>query len=315
MDSIKGIISFIFLTLLLYVAGMFALSKVKVNQVPLLFHTNNFYTWKGGDAYQKFIEFDSTKGHQIVFLGSSRAYRHYDPAIFEKAGITSFNLGTSSQHITDAYQIVEHYINGRNTQILMYDLYLGAIRENSIESSSTLIENVSKNEAALDIALNLKDSRALNLYVARRFTENIKSMYPAENYKGKGFCTKNDSFAKKELALLDKEVKGEPEKLKEEELVHLEEFILKCKEKGVQLVLVNSPNSKYYYENQHAVFLSQIQPILAKYDVPFFDYSHKLGLSTQTYFYDRSHMNYEGVKLFNARLIKDLKSKKMVSNN
>lgn len=308
MNSIKGLVIYVIFTVVIYLALMFVFSMIEINKIPLIYQTNTFYAWKGGDSFEKFQEYDLTKHHEIVFLGSSRSYRHYDPAIFENAGVSAFNLGTGSQRIGESYQILEHYIDSQNTNVLIYDLYIEAIRlPGSIESSSTLISNISKDEAAWDIALNMNDSRAANLYFSRYLMESKSSMYLEDGYQGRGFCTNRKKFDIEELIPIDPlKDSTNYSPLDEEELQQLEELILKCKEKKVQLILVNSPTSKYYRLENHVLFLQQIQPILAKYQVAFFDYAKKLAIPTETHFYDYSHMNYDGVKIFNKQLIEDL---------
>lgn len=293
---------------------MFILSLIEINKIPLIYHTNNFYAWKGGDSYEKFLEYDLTKHHEILFLGSSRSYRHYDPAIFENAGILAFNLGTNNQSAWGSSQIIEHYINSQNSKIIVYDLYVEAIRlPASVESSSYLISNISNNEAALDIALNMNDSKAVNLYFVRWLMQNKTSMYKEEGYQGRGFCTKQDTFDIEEL-IHNESLKTSNiyTPLDEKELLQLEELILKCKAKKVQLILVHSPTSKFYTVKNHVSFLQQIQPILNKYQVVFFDYAKELSIPTETHFYDYSHMNYEGVKIFNKQLIEDLQKSKII---
>jgi hypothetical protein len=308
MNSTKGLIIYVILTVVVYLVIMFTLSLVEVNKIPLVYHTNTFYSIKGGDSFEKFQEYDLTEHHEIVFLGSSRSYRHYDPAIFENAGVSTFNLGTGSQSIRESYKVLEHYIDSQNTNMVIYDLYIGAMRlPGSLESASNLIGNISKNVAALDIALDMNDSRAINLYFMRCLMENKSSMYTEEGYQGRGFCINQDMFDIEKLNPVNSQENIDRyNALDHEELRQLEELILKCNKKGVRLILVNSPTSKYYSIENHESFLQQIQPILDEYQITFLDYAKKLSIPTETHFYDYSHMNYDGVKVFNQQLIEDL---------
>ena len=47
--------------------------------------------------YLRKIDADTTINIDVLVLGSSHAYRGFDPRIFKKAGIKLFNFGSSGQ--------------------------------------------------------------------------------------------------------------------------------------------------------------------------------------------------------------------------
>lgn len=294
---------------------MFGLSKIKVKGSPLLFHTNEFYHLKGGDTFEKYQSFDKSKKHDVLFVGSSRAYRGYDPELFNKEGLVAWNLGTSAQTIRNSRIIIEHYVNSDNCKLLVLDLYPGAFNTLGLESSSDLIENVSETDAAVDVAISMEDSRALNLLTARWMTQGLPSTYMTDDYKGLGFSTKTDTMALKKENLENDTTSF---KVNEEQLQEFDLLLDFCKKENINLLLVVSPTSDYYSPSIHKSFLERINPFIEKYQFTLWDYAKELEVKTPDHFYDDSHMNYPGVEMFNARFISDLldsKFKTVLSND
>lgn len=286
---------------------IFILCFIPYRGKPIIYITNNYYHWKGGGTYEKFNNFLPDKKYDVIIIGSSRAYRGYDPRIFKKAGYNAWNLGTSAQTIDNTYFVAKHYISSVNCSLLIIDIYSGAFENISIESSSDLIHNLSSDKAALEIACNTNDIRALNMLAVRFMTRNKGPMYSDNDYVGFGFTERNDKLPEKmRIALLNKPDENMYRKKVFYRVEYLDLLMQFCQEKNIKTVLVYAPVSDFYSMEEHRDFLKEISWIISKYQVPFFDYSKSLKISTLEYFYDKSHMNYKGVKIFNDTLIKDL---------
>lgn len=291
-----------------YVVIMYGLCRVPYKGKPAVFITNDYLTWKGGDTYAKFKEFDPKKKYDVVVLGSSRAYRGYSPAVFEKHGLNMFNLGTSAQSIRNTYFVAKHYLDSTNTKLLIIDVFTGAFRASQLESSSDLVENISQPAAAYDIAQHTGDIRALNMAVVRRFTESQPAYFTKKDYTGRGFSEKRDSLPKflRKRLLTFKQPATASIQIPASELAYFDQLLTLCNERHIRIVVVNSPVSDFYSLVDHKIFLDAIQPIMTKHNVKFLDYSRKLPLSTVDNFYDDTHMNLSGVEIFNEALVGDL---------
>jgi len=57
----------------------------------------NYKIGAGGHMYSRLQDIHRTSNIDILILGSSHAYRGYDPRIFNKHGFSMFNLGSSAQ--------------------------------------------------------------------------------------------------------------------------------------------------------------------------------------------------------------------------
>lgn len=308
MKIIGNITLFCFSTVFLYLILIFSLSNINYKGRPLIYITNNYYVVKGGDTYFKFAEFDSQAEYDYIFLGTSRAYRGYDPRIFANHGYNTFNLGTGGQSIDNTYLIIKNLINGNNTECLIIDLYPNAFYARPAESSLDLIANVSSHELAMDILLNEKDPRHVNAFFSRLSILDQAPFYNDSDYVEKGFCTSNETLRPYWLEKLNSgELEDDTSTLSLEKLEILHEIIEYCDEQSIRLLFTIAPTSDFYPDKQHAYFLQQLK-LIENRNTPLLDYSKKLKLSTHKMFYDGSHMNYSGVKLFNEKLIEDLKS-------
>src|SRR3989338_434928 len=66
---------------------------------------------------RRFIDSEKARGVDILFLGTSRASRGFDPRIFKEWGLNTFTIGTSSQTPLNTYYPL------MQPKMLVYDLY------------------------------------------------------------------------------------------------------------------------------------------------------------------------------------------------
>src|SRR5262245_26702081 len=81
----------------LYLAGMWLLTHVRLFGRPAIYRTGDYYKWHGGQSVPQWQEFDQKEHYDVLVLGSSHAYRGYDPEHFAKRGLRMFNLGSTAQ--------------------------------------------------------------------------------------------------------------------------------------------------------------------------------------------------------------------------
>lgn len=311
MMVIKKIIWFLFSVIIIYGIIIILLCFIPYKGKPLVYITNDYYHWKGGSTYEKFRKFSSHKKRHAVIIGSSRAYRGYDPRIFGEAGYDVWNLGTGAQTINNTYFVAKNYITPGNCDLLIIDIYSGAFKNISIESSSDLIQNISSDKAALEIAWDTRDIRALNMLAVRYLTANENSMFADKDYVGFGFSERHDKLPEKMRTALSGNLETNV-KDAEYEVKYLDMLLQFCKENGIKAVLTYAPVSDFYSEEEHRRFLAEISEVISKHSVPLLDYSKSLKISTLEHFYDEAHMNYDGVRIFNQALINDLEEKQLL---
>jgi len=274
----------------------------------MIYVTNNYYSWKGGDTYMRYKEFNELQQYDILFVGSSRAYRGYSPYIFAEHKYSSFNLGSSAQSIKNTYFVIKHYITQINCKVLVLDIFAGAFSKDQLESSSDLIENISKPVAAYDIAWHSKDVRTINLSALRFLSEKDTAYFQQGDYVGRGYSSKTDSMPliKRQRYLSHEKLIFDKMNVDKEQLEYFTKIVSLCKERGVKLVCVYSPVSYFYDYNQHAEFTSQLKSSINENEINFYDFNKLEQINTLDHFYDNSHLNQAGVELFNKELIKKM---------
>lgn len=300
--------------IVLYFSIICLLKKIPYKGKPAIFVTNNYYNWKGGDTYEKFKEFNKNQSHDILFIGSSRAYRGYSPFLFNSAGFQSFNLGTSAQSIKNTYFIIKHYLNSSNCKVLVVDVFAGAFTKNQLESSSDLIENIESTSAAYDIAIHNDDIRTLNIASFRYLTEDDKPYFKKTDYIGKGYSVNRDSMSKQKQIIFfeNKPISHKNIEIDEEQLEYFNRILELCKERDIQLVVVYSPVSYFYNYSIHQKFVNKLNASIEKSKTHFYDFSKCDSINTAFHFYDDSHLNQAGVEIFNRQLLNQLLKDKII---
>lgn len=289
-----------------YVAIFFVLCKVKVGENALVYRTSDVYNLKGGNTYRKFKEYDPATRYDVIVIGSSHAYRGYDPAIFNEAGISMYNLGTSAQTPINTYAILKEYITKENTGLIVLDCYENAMAMEGLESTADMSQNITSDAAVLRMFSAIRDPRILNMFTIRKLMANEPAAYVDSFYVDAGFSTKTDS------------VKGEIDygldltlELGERQPEYLVKCIRYCQEQGIPIVLVTHPLPKASNRPRHDAFHAVIDSVANVTGTGYIDYAfdHGLPLNDRNHYYDHNHFNRAGVGIFNPKLIGDLRGR------
>jgi len=309
--QVKKIIKngFVFLAILIvvYFAVMFLLVKIKIGQTALIYRVSDGINWKGGNTYQKFIDFDINHKYDVIVVGSSHAYRGYDPRIFIKNGSDLYNLGTSSQSVFNSYFISKNYITSSNCKLAILEMYDGALSSDAIEPTSDLVQNISSNKAAFEMVMAIKDPRAFNMFTVRLMTKGDAPMYYDSAYVFNGYSEKKDS-----VKVVDENWRKSKFEINEMQVSYLRKTISYFKEKNITILLVSHPAPIELNNGNHEKVAAQIETICKDFNVEYIDYSYTHNLKLKVDFYDAHHLNQSGVLKFNEMLILDLRKRKYI---
>src|SRR5690349_21248823 len=158
---IRTLLIFMLTSFVAYLAMFSILYFIRVGNVPIIFRSTQGNVFEGGLTYKKFREFNTEEKFDIIVLGSSHAYRGYDPKIFESYGYKMYNLGSSAQSLLASYVIARNYIKRDNCRTVIIDLYDRIFKHSSIESLSDVTQNISSDKAAAEICWRSQDLRAI----------------------------------------------------------------------------------------------------------------------------------------------------------
>ena len=75
-----------------------------------------------GHTFSRLGEAKHTTNVDVLFLGSSTAYRGFDTEFFREQGLKTFNLGSSSQTPTQPHLLLKKYLDGLHPKLVVYEV-------------------------------------------------------------------------------------------------------------------------------------------------------------------------------------------------
>jgi hypothetical protein len=254
----------------------------------------------GGQEMQMMrdLTFNQTKYDAIV-LGSSHAYRGYDPRIFEQSGISLFNAGTSAQNAKGSFVLYTEYLRNR-TDFFILDIYDPVFELEGTESNMRLIQNVPTNEAAVALVQQEFKMYTVNAMAVRIASLNPIDEAPNSDYIKNGFCEK------KGILYAVESLNDSVFDANEEMFLAFEKMVKQMQADGKRIVLCSHPLPQSPgLRNYHDKFLSRFIPLIERLGVPYIDltyYTEGFGINE---FADLSHLNQQGVELYNQLLLRN----------
>lgn len=310
MRALGWIISTILLTILGYVVVFGLCCLIHYNGRSVVYLWSDYYASNGGPTHLKSLEWNSHcekyKQWDAVVLGASRAERSYDPQFFANHGMEIFNFGTSAQSIQNSKILVEHILAGSSsTKEIWLDVYPASFKDDALESSADLIQNIGFVEAPFEIARENKDFRMVNLILKRYFCQNGDVPLANAIYKENGYVEVDQTLSddlKNKLKNFHPFVSSNFQ-VGEKSLRAFESILKICKEHNVKCKVIVSPVSDFGSQLELDRMLQVITPVLEKEHVTLLNLSKVPGIETTLHFYDEKHLNVQGVKIFNESLL------------
>jgi hypothetical protein len=256
---------------------------------------------------------------QIVISGSSRALAHYDPAIIERiTGKTAYNLGLNGSHTDMQLALLKAYLRHNAKP----DIVVQNLDTHSLEATGSDLYN-----PGLYIAYLQEDDlyRALGkinsdvwkwkwipLYGYAVEDMNLTWVKGLQGFFGinpreeffQGYNPRKRKWTGDFDRLRGMYPQGVRKEMNAEGEAALRDLIELCRERGIKVVLVYSPE---YYEmqaltlNRREIF-AKFEDIARKYQVPFWDYSKSPLAYEQRFFNNSQHMNVDGATEFSENL-------------
>lgn len=238
----------------------------------------------------------------IVFLGSSKAYRGFDPRIFVKSGLKTFNLGSSSQTPIQTDILICRYIDRLSPKLVVYEVNPDIFASDGVESGLDLMANDIIDRHITDMVFSINNIKTYNGYIYSAYKKLLShdkdyqedSIKDGDQYVSGGYVERLQ-INKIELSQMPKNDRDFNYQWEA-----FDNILARLEAKGIQVMLVHAPVTKNYrirYEDLE--FFDQKMNSMATY----FDYSYLNFLSDEAHFYDDQHLNQNGVKLFNNYII------------
>ncbi|MFM1771860.1 MAG: hypothetical protein RLZZ71_1002 [Bacteroidota bacterium] len=237
--------------------------------------------------------------YDAIVLGSSHAYRGYDPRIFEQSGISLFNAGTSSQNAKGSWVLYMEYLRDRSN-VFILDIYDPVFELEGTESNMRLIQNVPTDKAAMQLVAQEFKMYTVNALAVRMASLNQIDEAPNNDYIKNGFCEK------KGILYAVEPLNDSVFDANEEMFVAFEKMVKQMQADGKRIVLCSHPlPASPGLHNYHDKFLARFNPLIQRLGVPYIDltyYTEGFGINE---FADLSHLNQQGVELYNHLLLQN----------
>ncbi len=302
-DFLRNALLFSLFALAFYVVALFIWSPT----APALLRGNvNYRIGSDGHLYTRLAEARNHGEVDILFIGSSHAFRGFDTRIFAQHGYRSFNLGSSAQTPLQTKVLLNRYLDRFNPRIIIYEVYPSTFNFDGVESSLDLIANDRNDEQSLQMALTINNVKTYNtllygyvrdlLGVNASFTEPIQKK--KDTYVPGGYVEREVGhyapvpFKRQEIVFNDYQIAS------------FSETVQMIKERGIELILVYAPIARVYYDSyENTPYFDSTMRTFATY----YNFNEMLTLNDSLHFYDADHLNQAGVEIFDQALIERLK--------
>jgi hypothetical protein len=278
----------------------------------------------GYGEYQTWNDIFSSKiNADVIITGSSRAWVHISPEILDSVlHVNSYNLGFNGQPFSTQYvryKVFEKYNKkprliiqgGDNTTLYRQkeayerEYFLPYAHEDLIKPELKNMRGFTECDLFFPSVRYHTECDIIRLGVVEFL--NIYH-FPGERYKGYwGDDQRKWDGTRFEKILLGDSLVAHAEP----EIVQLcDSFLNDCKEQGIQVILVFTPQyfkATEFTKNKEDV-LDIYRSFSKKYDIPFLDYSKDSLCYDTTYFYNAMHLNKKGAELFSLKLANDIKA-------
>lgn len=291
---------------------------------------------KNGNYEQWNKIFSGDLNSDIIVLGSSRALVHYDPRIIENyTGFTCYNFGISGGGFLMQNAKWESYLEYNKPPLIAVqnvDLDM-LLKDDEIFGKSQFLPYLSERTVAdnlkqMDNSIWIENLIPLYKYRGLRssFILGLKSYFGLINntksafYHGYAEVNKEWDNSFEEFKSSHKEIIYSWDKM-QFGFNYLRNLIQECKNKNIDLILAYAP---MYIERQEITPQKEtvdsiFSEMAASNNIQFWDYSKDSVCFNKEYFYNSSHLNTKGSKIFSRHFAGDLKKyieqKKYVRND
>lgn len=244
----------------------------------------------------------------VIFCGSSHAYSSFNPLVIgEETGLSCYTIATQKQPLWATYYYIKEAIKRQNPSLIVLDLFSFSLTDEYSDEATnyTFTDDFPFGINKLNMVRHSvapKDSFSLlvkftkyhtrwNELTAEDFsyTPNTLSDYLY------GYCMLTETATD----IVPNEI-GNPISIpsSDKNELWLKNIIELCRKNNTRLLLVKTPMNR---TSEECGYFMRAAEIAAEEDVQFIEYNSyfdEIGLSFETDFYDRAHLNWLGAEKF-----------------
>ncbi len=267
----------------------------------------NFSQGQGYFSYTRLREIEDFNGADVLVIGSSHAYRGFDPRIFKANGLKIFNLGSSAQTPLQSEILLNRYLYKIKPKVVLLEVYPGSLTADGVESSLDLISNLRTiNLDVIHLVYKMKNIKLVNTLIIRLildlFEIETKALEPkikgknnyisggyVENYSlNSGTCQNTESGLAFNM----------------EQIASLNRIEANLQEQNIKLIYVSAPVTSNFVAKhpEYELFYN-----FMKHKSNYLNFTQLENLDNEKNFFDCDHLNQFGVEIFNKKFLNFLR--------
>ena len=243
---------------------------------------------------------------EVLFLGSSHAYRTFDTRFYQANGISCFNLGSSNQTPIQTYALLQDYLDSLNPERVVFEVHQDILNNDGVESAVDLLANTPLTPANFRMAMQFKNMKVFNTLLYSFYNQKIchrlehfveDSVIEQSAYVPGGYVeTHTKSFVRKRYPRRNITIRPE-------QLAALNKCLNLLKQRHIPYLLVEVQDAEQLRKTflNHPWFeqqMSQLGP-----------YRYKILPMTDTvHFSNSNHLFKPGIEMFNIDFLNDYDS-------
>lgn len=289
---------FVMFLAVLYASLLFVWGTLPKNAQPNLSYPQGAL----GHMNTRLKEIKNYTDIDILFLGSSHAYRGFDPRIFKSVDLSIFNLGSSSQSPMQSRLLLNRYLNQLAPKLIIYETTPATFSSDGVESALDIIANDKNDISTLLMTLKLNHIRIFNnfIYGVMRDLFNLNDSYMEPLNRNTDTYIAGGYVAKEMLHYKKNSLKNRTWSFNDNQLSEFEAIVTMIRDANIDLILVRAPVTPSLYNSfQNNISFDNLMSSYSTY----YNFNEILKLDDSFHFYDSNHLNQNGVDLFNNKLI------------
>ena len=288
---------------ILFLMVFYSLTLFVWGKLPMTLQPNLSYQLGGlGHTNTRLKEIEEFTDIDILILGSSHAYRGFDPRVFRSAGLSIFNLGSTSQSPMQTRLLLKRYLSQLAPKLIIYVTTPGVFTSDGVESAIDIIANDKNDINTLLMTLKLNHVRIFNtfIYGVMRDLFDLTDSYKEPLNKNSDTYIAGGYVEKEMLHYKIKSHKNKNWSFNDSQLSEFEANVTMIRSANVDLILVWAPvTSSLYSSYQNKIGFDSMMSSYSTY----YNFNEILQLDDSFHFYDSNHLNQNGVDVFNNKLI------------
>jgi len=304
----------VFLFLLISIFG-YSMLFILISFNPQLQNRTNIKSATGGygASLLRYRETLKTNNIDVLFCGSSHCYRGFDTRIFNKAGIRSFNFGSSAQTPLNTFYLLKDFASEMQPKKIVLEVYWITLQNKGVESAIDLISNTRTTQNNFIMGMSTHTFDPLKTWIYQKlhrlkFPLDYEELLPSkvDTYIPGGFVeTIRDSNK-----FFIKEIRDKIPLDSFVQLAYIDSIYQYCLTNQIDLILINTPVYELVVMSipNYIEKMGEIKQFAFERNLQFIDFNSDENYQHGNWnpaidWYDDTHLTQRGVEKFNNLLI------------